>query len=686
MSKKKWLISSCDKELAKQAARKHDLNPFAALLAVSRGIKSDGDIAAFFGPGDASLLSDPFIYKDMDKAADRITRAIDNFEMIAIFGDYDADGVTATALLSSYLETREANFFCRIPTRDEGYGLTNAVIDELHSRGAKLIVTVDNGIGSVGEALYASSLGIDMVITDHHRAGDEIPKTVAVVDPFRPDCLSEFKNLAGVGVAFKLICALDSLGSPFENGSSEFLLSEYADLISIGTVADIMPLINENRVFVRAGIVQMNDSPRVGISAMLNTAGKTDRTVSSQSVAYMIAPRLNAAGRVGSAERAFEILMCDDPDRAALIAEEIEAANAERQQVEQHTLDLAEEQLTAHPEYKNDRVIVCDGNGWNNGVIGIVASRLVERYGKPCIVISRDGDTAKGSGRSLRGFSLYDAIYAVSGCLIRFGGHVLAAGLMVESDQIDAFRKAINDYAKGIEMPFPIQRIDFRLNPQYIGTELLEALDSLEPFGSGNPQPVVGLFNMKIDSVTPLSNGKHLRLAVSKNNTALTCVYFGETPERFPYESGSVVDLAVVLTQSEYMGETKVSVQIKDIRLSAISQEEHFLGLRAYADIQRGETPDYLPVEKLVPDRKLIAAIYMALRGGGRFVGTDMLCAETGCTGAEVCAVLIALDALCELGLVSVDADGHICLTENQNKVNLDDSRVLARVKEIAGS
>jgi len=430
-------------------------------------------------------------------------------------------------------------------------------------------------------------------------------------------------------------------------------------------------------------LIHMN--PRVGISAMLKAAGKQGQSVTSTAISYVIAPRLNAAGRVGSAERALEILLCDDPERAELIAEEIETANAERQQIEQKILDLAEEQLAAHPEYKSDRVMVCDGDGWNNGVIGIVASRLAERYGKPCFVITRDGDTAKGSGRSLRGFSLYDAIYGVSDCFLRFGGHVLAAGITLESSRIDEFRKAINDYARGIEMPFPVQRVDLRLNPQYIGTELLDAFQLLEPTGSGNPQPVVGLWGMRIDAITSLSAGKHLRLNVSKNGTSLACVYFGASPERFPFSEGDVVDLAVILTPNEYMGETTVSVQVKDVRLSAISHDEYFTGLRAYADLQRGERPDYLPEEKLVPSRALFAALYKALRSGGRFVGADGLCIETGGTGAEICAVLIGLDALCELGLAQVDLDGRICLTDNQSKVSLEDSVVLRRAMEIVG-
>lgn len=673
MAVKKWIVAGGDKDLAAHFAQKYSLNPFAALLAVSRGICTDAQMQSFFNDAEP-VLSDPFSYKDMDKAVDRINDAIDRFECIAIFGDYDADGVTATALLSSYLALREANFFYMLPDRAEGYGLSETVIDRLHEQGAKLIITVDNGINSVREASYAKSLGIDMVITDHHHVGDELPDAVAVVNPHRPDCPGRFKELAGVGVAFKLVCALEG------GEADDTLLEEFADLAAIGTVADIVPLVGENRTLVKYGVRAMIHNPRPGILAMREAAGNTDKPLHSTAVAFTLSPRLNAAGRMGSAMGALELLLCDDTDIAADLARRIEAANSERQQTEQQILQKAEQQLLSDPDRLHDRVLVCDGEGWHQGVIGIVASRIVEKYGKPCIIISRNGDSAKGSGRSLEGFSLYDALKACESVLDQFGGHTLAAGLSLPCRNIGAFRRTINAYAAKLEMPFPIQHIDMRLNPKYIQTDILDALNALEPFGAGNPKPVFGLFSMHLDSITPLSGGKHIRLNLSKKGTKVTALRFGVSPEAFPFPAGSTIDLAVTLDSNTYMGETKVSIQVRSVRFSALSQEDYFSGLRRYENIQRNESVSC--AADAVPDRRFMAEVYKTLRAmGGYCRSTDCLCLQMGKADDTVCAILLAVDALCELRLASRGADGSITLAAAPGKVNLDDSVILRNAR-----
>ena len=670
---KQWQVSECDKDLVARIAQKHNIDPFAAWIAVSRGLVSDEQISEFFFYEDIEL-SDPFSYIDMDLAVERINRAIDNFERIAIFGDYDADGVTATALLCSYLEIREANFFYDLPKREEGYGLSNEVIDRLHAGGAELIITVDNGINSVTETEYAKSLGIDIVITDHHRAGDVIPPACAVVNPHRPDCPSLFKELAGVGVAFKLVCAL-------EGGEGEEMLEEFSDLVTIGTIADIIPIIGENRKIVSHGIEKISSEPRPGIFALRQCAGNIDKPFNSLSVAFTIAPRLNAAGRMSSSMQALQLLLSDDDEAASFLAEEIEVRNQQRQKTENDILELAVSQLENNPDAALDKIIICDGEGWHQGVIGIVASRIVEKYGRPCLIISRDGDIAKGSGRSLPGFSLFDALSAVSSTLIKFGGHTLAAGITLESANIGAFRKAINEYAKSIEMPFPVQRIDMKLNPSGISTDILHSLSVLQPFGTGNPTPVFGLFKMKIDSITPLSGGKHIRLNLSKNNTHISAVKFGISPEDFEFPSGSTVDLAVTLDANTYMGETRVSILVKSIRFSSFDHDEHLKGIRAYYDLRRGDTPAQ-PYSALVPDREFIGKIYKALRShGGEFRSYDHLCIETDNLRRGVCPVLLSLDALSELRLIEISENGSIHIIENAQKANLDDSAVLKKAK-----
>ena len=673
MSVKQWIVADCDKDLAAHFAQKYSLNPFAALLAVSRGIRTAEQMQSFFFP-DNEPLSDPFDIKDMDKAAARVNDAIDRFERIAVFGDYDADGVTATALLSAYLSMREANFFYMLPERTEGYGLNRAVIDRLHEQGAQLIITVDNGINAVEEIAYANSLGIDVVVTDHHHVGDELPDAVAVVNPHRADCPSPFKELAGVGVAFKLVCAL-------EGGETDDLLDEFADLVAIGTVADVVPLTGENRLLVRHGIRSILHQPRPGVYAMREKAGNLDRPFNSTTVAFTLSPRLNAAGRMGSAMRALDILLCEDEQTAQELAGIVEQANADRQRTELDIFEKAQAQLSAHPDRMADRVLVCNGENWHPGVIGIVASRMVEKYGKPCLILSNIGEITRGSGRSIEGFSLYDALKACEDVLEQFGGHTLAAGLSVKPENIDAFRAAINRYARTVEMPFPVQHIDMRLNPRSISAEILDALHALEPFGASNPKPVFGLYSMRLDSVTPLSGGKHIRLNLSRRDARISAVRFGVSPEEFPFPAGSIIDLAVTLDANVYMGETRVNVLVKNVRLSALGDDAYLHALRLYERIRAGEKVSAAP--DAVPDRAFVGDVYKALRGmGGTCRSADLLCVQLSRGSSAICPLLFALDALCELHLAVRKSDGSISLTAVKSKVNLDDSAVLRSARQ----
>ena len=496
----------------------------------------------------------------MSKAAERINRAIDDYELICVFGDYDADGVTATALLYSYLETRGANAMCYIPDRlTEGYGLNNGAIEELADRGVKLIVTVDNGVSAVEEAIRAKELGIELIVTDHHKVGDVLPDALAVVNPHRSDCPSNFKEMSGVGVAFKLVCAI-------EGDDGDILIEEYGDLVALGTIGDVVTLTGENRVMVRRGLRLINECPRPGINALMEIAGVGEKIFTASTAAFTVCPRINAAGRMGSASKALDLLLTEDDVAAEQIAQVINEMNCERQQTEMSIFSNAVSMINQETGIINDKIIVVDGEGWHQGVIGIVAARITERYGRPCVVISRDGETARGSCRSIEGFSIYDAIESVSDCLDHFGGHTLAAGLGLKSSRIAEFRKRINEYAADKEMPFALQKVDCRLLPSSINFELVSAMSLLEPFGSGNPQPCVGLFGVRIDEIASVSEGKHIRMIVSKNGARTGVVYFGMPEKKFPYEKGDTVDLAVNLDRNVYNGETRVSVIVRGIR------------------------------------------------------------------------------------------------------------------------
>ncbi len=675
MRRKKWTVAKCDKDFASTVAQEINADAFAALIATSRGLNDINEIERFFDT-DAKLTLDPFSIKDMDVASERINLAIDNFERICVFGDYDADGVTATALLYSYLETRGADVIRYIPDRiDEGYGMNCEAIEYLAGLGVKLIVTVDNGVSAIEEAKKCKELGIDLVVTDHHKVGEELPDAIAVVDPHREDCPSEFKEMSGVGVAFKLVCAL-------EGGEEEMLLSEYGDLVALGTIGDVVTLTGENRVMVRKGIEMINKEPRPGITALMHEAGVYNKVFSSSTAAFTICPRINAAGRMSSANKALELLLCDDDDSASLLAEEINSMNSKRQHTETDIFSQAERQLNDNPEMLNDRVIVVDGEGWHPGVIGIVAARMVERYGRPCVVISRDGENAKGSCRSIEGFSIYDAIESVSDCLDHFGGHTLAAGLGLKSSRIFELRCRLNEYAANKEMPFALQKIDCKLLLGSISLELLSSLSFLEPFGAGNPQPCFGLFGVKIDDISSVSDGKHIRMVVSKNGARTGVVYFGMPEILFPYEKGDVVDLAVNFDKNTYNGDERVSVIVRGMRPSTTDEEKVLSSISLFDKFKRNEKLTREEALRLLPDRELEVSVFKSIKNKPLpDKCCEILCVRLGDDGENLAKITAVVEIMIEMGILETECGAKVFVPNNPPKVNLEDSEILKKIK-----
>ncbi len=675
MPRKKWCVSRIDKEKASQLAAACSLDPFAALLLVSRGITEKAQVDSFFEQETA--LCDPFLLRDMDKAVRRIELAVENGEKIAVYGDYDADGVTASSLLFLFLEMLGADVVCYIPDREtEGYGLNMNAIQTLFEDGVRLIVTVDNGVSALKEAERINELGMDLVVTDHHKVGSVLPKAVAVVDPHREDDDCEFEDWAGVGVAFKLVCALSG-------GESEDILESFADLIAIGTIADVVPLTGENREIVRRGLQKINFGENPGVKALREISSTSDRVLSANGVAFSIVPRINAIGRTERADKAFELLISQDDERAHEIACEIDVANSRRQELEQQIMLEVERKIESDPSMAFDRVLVFDGEGWHGGVIGIVAARFVDRYLRPCIVITGDGVCAKGSGRSIEGFSLYDAINSVSDLLTHFGGHPLAAGFGIASKDIPEFRRRINEYAKTVQMPFVQTRLDCRLKPQFISAELLPVIDSLEPFGAGNPQPIFGLFDMTIASIQPLKGGKHIRLNLTKDNANISALKFSTPFDTFPYRRGDCVDLAVRLEKNEYMGQTKVSVYIKDIRMAKTDDETYLRSVRLYEKIRRGESikPEHASLARV--ERSFVAKVYRYIKNEGGFFGdTDILCYRLGDDGSSACRVMLAIDILCELDVLKKE-EGKILLYNTEKKVDLQDSALMVQLEAL---
>ena len=606
---RKWEVRPLDKERAAAFAQTYGVPFFLAMLMNIRGLDDAVHLREFLGEGEP--LSDPFLLKDMDKAAARITRAVDNMEKIAVYGDYDADGVTSTAMLYSYLETRGADVIFYIPQREgEGYGMNIGAVEYLKEQGVSLIVTVDNGISSVQEVARANELGIDVVVTDHHRPQEILPDAVAVVDAYRPDDTSPYKHFSGVGIAFKLLMALED-GA----GDVEDLLEAYSDLAAIGTIGDIVPLTGENRTLIRAGLERLSQSDRPGVQALLENAGIAGKVLTSTNVAFTLVPRINATGRMGAPERAVRLLISGYEEEAEVLSEEICADNEERRRVEAEIAEAAFADIEAKG-YMKDRVVVVDGENWHHGVIGIVASRVTERCGKPCMIISRGETEAKGSGRSIEGFSLFEAICACGDLLIKFGGHPMAAGITLKPENIEAFRKRINRYAAEHfpQMPTQTVTLDCKLNPAALSVSMAQSLTQLEPFGNGNPQPVFGLFNMELSNVTPVGGGGHLRLTLEKNGSVITAMRFNTKPEELPYHIGDKIDLAVQLEAREFRGQPSLTVIVRDMKFAAFDTEKNIASLASFEKWQRGEVLSAEDKNRLYPDRACLAAIYRALR------------------------------------------------------------------------
>ncbi len=670
MSRKKWITAHIDKEIAAQVAENHGLDPFTALIVVSRGITEYEDIEEFFD-SDFSF-SDPYLIVDMEKAVDRINLALQKGERICVFGDYDADGVTATALMYSYLSNKGANVMYYIPDRvSEGYGMNCSAIDKLHQQGAKLIVTVDNGISAVEEIDYANSLGIETVVTDHHQVGEVLPNAVAVIDPHREDCNVHFKDWAGVGVAFKVVCAL-------EKGDYSEILNNYADIIAVGTVADVVDLKDENRAIVKYGVAKINSNPCNGINALRQVAGVSERKLNAVGVTYSLAPRINAAGRMESATTALKLLLCDNLVDALDIAEKVDVCNRQRHTAENEIMEAAVAHIESNEKLKYSKIIVVCGENWHHGVVGIVAARITEKYGKPSIVITFDGDEGTGSARSIDGFSVYDAIKSASEYLTHFGGHTMAAGLGLKRENVTAFFNKINEYANSITDAFPTLTLDCKLNPAYINAALVESLENLEPFGAGNPQPLFGIYGVRLSSIKPIGEGnRHLRLGFNKGNTQFIAMKFSTTLEEFPFREGDIVDLAVRIEKNEFRGEIKASIQIKEMRFANLQEDKLFKSQALYEKYMRGEVLTSQEAKFLTPSREFLLGAFNIIKSYMTWdFDIETLLVRANCPVERYCTMAVSLDVLCELGLIKREK-GIIVFDGDGKKADLSQSKIL---------
>lgn len=666
MAFKKWIVGRPDRENAKLIAEECDIDPFAALIACGRGFDDSASLEQLLA--DEPILCEPRELPDIEKAAEIVNSAIKTDTLIAVFGDYDCDGVVSTAIMKDYLISRGARVVTYIPDREaEGYGMNCDAVDRLHSMGVGLIVTVDNGIACVNEIAHAAELGIGTVVTDHHLPPEEIPDALAVVDPHLRESAAGFREICGAEVAFKLICVM-------EDKEPEQLLPVYADMLCVAVVADVMPLINENRAIVKEGLKKLKIAPRTGLAALMSAAALDRAQITAGRVAFGIAPRINAAGRMGDASRALDLLLCDNMLEALQLANELDEENNNRRENEKLISKQAAEQIEAEG-LSHHRVIVVAGEEWHAGTVGIVASRIMEKYGRPTIVLSIKDDKAHGSGRSIKGFHLHRAISACGDVLTRFGGHELAAGVSLDADKIDDFRHKINEYAASVPFVPPELHLDLRLNPQGLSVDMALSVKLLEPFGFGNPAPIFGIFGVKLERISPIGSGRHLKLLFTKDGGAFQALLFGVAPEQFCFDCGDVLDLAVSLEVDTYRDEETLSIQIKALRMSGVDDEKLFEQIISYDDYILGA--EY-SADMLLPSREEVGAVYRQILKGNtsRERIKQLFLGEIG-----LAKTLIAVDALCELGLIT-ESGGVLSANRQAAKTDLLNSQIYKELYE----
>ena len=655
----------------------------------SRGITTPEEAAAFL-ERDRDLPYSPFLMKDMDKAAQRVSRALAGGEKIAVFGDYDVDGITATVILVDYLLSRGGDVVHYIPRRiEDGYGLGKDAILSLHGQGVRLLVTVDCGITGVEEVAYANSLGMDVVVTDHHECKEELPPACAVVDPHRPDCGYPFKHLAGCGVALKLVLALGG------ESREEALLSRYCTLAAIGTVADVMQMSGENRTIVSRGLASISRSDFIGLHALLHEAGLSDKTVTSVQIGFVLAPRINAAGRMGAADMAADLLLCTDPHRAEHLARELCALNRERQAVEQEIYSQAVEQIEETPPQERSALVLASDT-WHQGVVGIVASRLSEKYACPSFMIHLSGGTGKGSCRSWGGFNLFAALESCSDLLLGFGGHELAAGFTIDEANIPAFRERMNQYAAEYwvgKAPESVLEIDMELHqPGRVTLQEVEALSALEPYGSGNARPLFCLMGATLLRTQNVGQNRHLKLRLGKGSAQFDGIFFSTTSSACGCAEGDRVDAAFYLQVNEFRGNRTMQLQMVDIRPSLLASSREQESLALVRQCTGGGTVSARNAQRMLPTREQYVTVWRALE---HLVPEDglhtaylpllrSLSAALGKTDAFLRGAF-CLAVFQERGLLDVSAQGDsvtLHLAGKDKKVHLEDSVYIQRLAD----
>ena len=690
MKFKKWNIGSPaeqDVALLRTAGYPYLLSTVLA----ARGITTP-EAAAEFLERERQLTISPMLMRDMDKAVERIQRAIADGETIAVFGDYDVDGITSTVLLRDYLKSCGVRCLRHIPRRiEDGYGLSKDAIASLREQGATLMITVDCGITGNEEVAFANSIGLDVVVTDHHECKETLPDAVAVVDPHRPDCPYPFKHLAGVGVALKLVLALGG-----EN-REDALFARYCTLAAIGTIADVMRMEGENRTIVSCGLEALPHTDFVGIHALLKEAGLLGKPITSIQIGFVLSPRINAAGRMGAADVAADLLETSDPARAEELARRLCDLNRERQAVEQAICANAAEKIKSLRSEERS-ALVLSSEVWHQGVVGIVASRLSEKYSCPSFMIHLQNGMGKGSCRSYGGFNLFAALESCSDLLVDFGGHALAAGFNIREEDIPAFRQRMNrcvrEYCNG-QAPVSSLEVDVILrHPEAVNLEEVEELGRLEPYGSGNNRPVFALMGAKVESLQSVGQNRHMKLRLSKGNCHFDAIFFSTTVEECGVAPGSRVDAAFYLQINEFRGNSSVQLQMIDLRPSVEPSGREKECLELVERLIRGGKVTERDAARLLPSREQFIALWRCLERLGR--SGPFCChrlpmlrrlAASLDGGDSFLHAAFGVEVFAERGLISLTSrdDRLVLCLQPGRRADLEESVYMARLYRILG-
>lgn len=711
-------LSTSETAVAAEISERFGLCEAIARLLIFRGYDSVEKTEKFLNFTE-TVLYDPFAMMDMDKAAERVLLAVRNCENIAIYGDYDVDGISSTAMLFLYLEDLNARLHPNeqgiklgyyIPKRiSEGYGVSMEAVERLAEKKVDLLVTVDTGISAAKELAHAASLGMDVVVTDHHECPETLPDVCAVVDPHRPDCEYPFKDLAGVGVAFKLVIAIETLlAEQCQKEKTEIVRQNYytyADLVTLGTVADVMPLVGENRMIVSLGLEIMRAKPRPGIRALLERANlQKQGKLTASAIGFGLAPRMNAAGRMSEASKAVELLLLTREDEnadegAGILADALCEYNKSRQNEELRIIDQIYENIEATHRFDTDHFIIAEGDNWHSGVIGIAASRVAERYHLPTVLITYNDSTdpkagkfevGKGSCRSVDGVNLMDALNACADCLVKYGGHEQAAGLSVARGNVDELRRRLNDYVRNLPKETWVDKIfaDLELSAKEINMAFAEQLLRLEPYGNANPTPLFYLENAKIVKSYSIGGGKHLKLQLEKEGVSLNAVMFNADYDSFNLSVGEFADILFNVDINEYNGIRSVQLIVRDMRANEGFLHSLHTSAKRYEEVLSGAT--FFKTENLIPLREDFKQLYLFFKRmeatGKDRIPERQLLTILGAENARMNLALlrIMVDILNEMGLCRIERSPNnildIQVLNTANKVNLEDSKILGRL------